>query len=83
MTDVRVIVSSQDLFNKYLIFFSGQNTLLWTVSTCFEGLKDRLVLLGAQQDAALWLAGAHLGIYLSSFGVQSPAAAVPRSDVAA
>jgi hypothetical protein len=34
MTDVRVIVSSQDLFNKYLEFFSSQNTLLWTVSRC-------------------------------------------------
>jgi hypothetical protein len=32
MTDVRVIIDSQDLFNKYLTFFTGQNVLLWTVS---------------------------------------------------
>lgn len=33
MTDVRVIVDSQELFNKYLEFFTNQNTLLWTVSS--------------------------------------------------
>jgi hypothetical protein len=32
MTDVRVILDSQALFNKYLEFFTEQNTLFWTVS---------------------------------------------------
>lgn len=32
MTDVRIVLSSQDLFNKYLDFFTKQDTLLWTVS---------------------------------------------------
>lgn len=33
MTDVRVVISSQELFSKYLDFFTKQNTLMWTVST--------------------------------------------------
>jgi hypothetical protein len=32
MTDCRVVVTSQALFNKYLEHFVSQNTLLWTVS---------------------------------------------------
>lgn len=33
MTDVRVVVSRQDLFNKYLEFFTKQDSVIWTVST--------------------------------------------------
>lgn len=33
MTDVRVIVDSQELFNNYLEFFASQSTLFWTVSS--------------------------------------------------
>lgn len=32
MTDVRVVINSQELFNKYLTWFTASNTLLWTVS---------------------------------------------------
>lgn len=32
MTDVRVVINSQELFNKYLTSFTASNTLLWTVS---------------------------------------------------
>lgn len=32
MTDVRVVVRSQEVFNKYLEYFTSRNVLLWTVS---------------------------------------------------
>lgn len=32
MTDVRVVVRSQEVFNKYLEYFTSQYVILWTVS---------------------------------------------------
>lgn len=46
MTDVRVIIDSQNLFNKYLTFFTSQNVLLWTVSrtACVAAWRQQLCL---------------------------------------
>jgi hypothetical protein len=50
MTDVRVVISSQELFNKYLTWFTASNTLLWTVSRH----ESPIQLLECSCTAAHW-----------------------------